>query len=422
MKRPVVQFLLKTETIMMDGIKMDNQGNLKDNQKYYTSGQFARMSHVTLRTIRYYDKQKILKPSFVNDSGARFYTDKDFVRLQQILLLKYVGFTLEDIRDITIGDTDYLFLLNSLKLQGKLVQDKIEQLQLVDKAVKDTTQELERSGKVDWSKLLSLIHLTKIENSLVSQYKNSSNISARINLHHNYAKNKYGWFPWIYDQCGIRSGNEILELGCGNGALWLENYKRLPENIMVTLTDQSEGMLRDVRRMIGADDVRFAFEAFDCSNIPFPDASFDLVIANHVLFYCKDIAGVCREAARVLKPQGHFICSTYGADHMKEITSLVQSFDDRIVLSEEPLYQRFGMENGEALLKPFFDKIVWQEYEDELLVDAAEPLIEYIISCHGNQNRYILDRMKEFRGFVNKKLTPNFRITKRAGIFICKYE
>lgn len=43
--------------------------DIKDNQKYYTSGQFARMSHVTLRTIRYYDKQKILKPSFVNISG-----------------------------------------------------------------------------------------------------------------------------------------------------------------------------------------------------------------------------------------------------------------------------------------------------------------------------------------------------------------
>ena len=55
---------------------------------YYSSGEFARMAGVTLRTIRYYDKQDILKPSFVNESGARFYTDQDFARLQQILLLK----------------------------------------------------------------------------------------------------------------------------------------------------------------------------------------------------------------------------------------------------------------------------------------------------------------------------------------------
>ena len=48
---------------------------------YYSSGEFARMAHVTLRTIRYYDKQNILKPSYVTESGARFYTDEDFARL-----------------------------------------------------------------------------------------------------------------------------------------------------------------------------------------------------------------------------------------------------------------------------------------------------------------------------------------------------
>ena len=41
---------------------------------YYSSGEFARMAHVTLRTVRYYDKQDILKPSLVTESGARFYT------------------------------------------------------------------------------------------------------------------------------------------------------------------------------------------------------------------------------------------------------------------------------------------------------------------------------------------------------------
>ena len=53
---------------------------------FYSSGEFARMAHVTVRTIRYYDSHDILKPSFVNESGARFYTDEDFTRLQQILL------------------------------------------------------------------------------------------------------------------------------------------------------------------------------------------------------------------------------------------------------------------------------------------------------------------------------------------------
>ena len=49
---------------------------------YYSSGEFARMANVSIRTIRFYDKQNILKPSYVNPSGARFYTDSDLARLQ----------------------------------------------------------------------------------------------------------------------------------------------------------------------------------------------------------------------------------------------------------------------------------------------------------------------------------------------------
>ena len=64
---------------------------------YYSSGEFAKMAKVTLRTIRYYDKQNLLKPSYVNEHGARFYTDGDLMKLQQILLFKYLGFSLEDI-------------------------------------------------------------------------------------------------------------------------------------------------------------------------------------------------------------------------------------------------------------------------------------------------------------------------------------
>lgn len=80
-----------------------------EQTKYYTSGEFARMARVSVRTIRFYDKQNILRPSYVNDYGKRFYTDSDLARLQQILLLKYLGFSLDDIRNMTINDSDITF-------------------------------------------------------------------------------------------------------------------------------------------------------------------------------------------------------------------------------------------------------------------------------------------------------------------------
>ena len=387
---------------------------------YYSSGEFARMAHVTLRTVRYYDKQDILKPSLVTESGARFYTDEDFARLQQILLLKYLGFSLDDIREMTIGDSDYHFMLNSLNIQLRLVRDRIEQMQLVEKAIQDTAQVIQEQHTIDWSQMLNLIHLTGMEKSLKNQYQNATNISSRINLHNLYSQNKQGWFPWIFQQCHIRPGLRILELGCGDGTLWTENLSLIPEDISITLSDISSGMLRDARRAIGSSDTRFAFRAFDCKKIPYKDESFDLVIANHVLFYCDDIPAALKEICRVLSPEGHFLCSAYGKAHMQEVSQLVEDFDDRIVLSADKLYERFGRENGRKILEPFFPDAKWLSYEDFLLVQDAEPLISYVLSCHGNQNQYILDHYKEFRAFATKKTAKGFRITKDAGVFLCE--
>ena len=387
---------------------------------YYSSGEFARMAHVTLRTVRYYDKQDILKPSLVTESGARFYTDEDFARLQQILLLKYLGFSLDDIREMTIGDSDYHFMLNSLNIQLRLVRDRIEQMQLVEKAIQDTAQVIQEQHTIDWSQMLNLIHLTGMEKSLKNQYQNATNISSRINLHNLCSQNKQGWFPWIFQQCHIRPGLRILELGCGDGTLWTENLSLIPEDISITLSDISSGMLRDARRAIGSSDTRFAFRAFDCKKIPYKDESFDLVIANHVLFYCDDIPAVLKEVCRVLSPGGHFLCSAYGKAHMQEVSQLVEDFDDRIVLSADKLYERFGRENGHKILEPFFPDAKWHSYEDFLLVQDAEPLISYVLSCHGNQNQYILDHYKEFRAFATKKTAKGFRITKDAGVFLCE--
>ena len=107
---------------------------------FYSSGEFAKMAHITKKTLRYYDAHNILKPSYLTPYGARFYSDEDFARLQQILLLKYLGFSLDDIREMTINDSDYHFMADALKLQRKLVQDKIEQLQLVERAIQDTSK------------------------------------------------------------------------------------------------------------------------------------------------------------------------------------------------------------------------------------------------------------------------------------------
>lgn len=387
---------------------------------YYSTGEFMKQANITKKTVRYYDEKNILKPSFVSDSGARYYTEKDLAKLQQILLLKYLGFSLGDIKEMQVDDADKHFIVNSLNIQQKLVEDRIEQLQLVASTIREATDDLQADREVDWSKLFELIQVADLESILKKQYKDASNIMARINLHKQYSVNKQGWFPWIYEQMQVKPGQKILELGCGAGDLWVENAEKFPEDISITVTDISDGMLRDARREIGREDAVFSYAICGCEAIPFADETFDLVVANHVLFYCDDIGQACWEIRRVLKPGGVLVAGTYGSAHMKEISRLVMEFDDRIILAAENLYDRFGKENGSDILQSTFEQVEWRQYEDAIEIDDAEPLISYVLSCHGNQNQYIAHKYKEFRTFMKKKIVGGFHITKDAGIFLVK--
>ena len=386
---------------------------------YYSCGAFAKKANVTVRTIRFYDKQNILKPSYRNENGARFYTNDDLAKLQQILLLKYLGLSLDDIKEMTLAAYDPHFLMESLSLQKKLINERIEEMKNVENAIDHTVDALKENSDIDWNNMLALIQMTTMENSLKTQYVNAANISARIRLHTDYSINPEGWFHWLYKQCEIKKGMRILEIGCGNGELWTENLGKLPKDIHVTLSDVSEGMIRDVYRSLNHDS-RFSYRVFDAEKIPFDNNEFDLVIANHVLFYCDDLDGVIKECRRVLKKNGRFICSTYGRKHMQEITQLVQEFNSDIVLSADHLYEKFGLENGAELLEEEFPEVSSVHYDDAIQIDTAEPLISYILSCHGNQNHILLDHYKEFKEFVDKKVEHGFSITKDAGLFICK--
>jgi len=385
---------------------------------YYSSGEFAKLSGVTKKTLRYYDEKNILKPALLTDSGARLYTNKDLGRLQQILLLKFLGFSLNDIKEMLVKDADNHCLSGFLQIQRKLVEDRIEQLQLVAKAIQNTSFEIENNHDINWSQMLELIHMTGMETSLKNQYKNASNILARIQLHNLYSQNRQGWFSWIFEQLKLEENMKILEVGCGDGSLWLDS--ELPKGISVTLSDMSNGMLRDVKRRIGRDRKQFSYISCDCQQLPFLNDEFDLVIANHVLFYCADIEKACSEIVRVLKPKGKLISSTYGKEHMKEISKLVSGFDERIVLSSEYLYDCYGKENGNEILKTKFFNVEWKQYEDSLCVTEAEPLISYVLSCHGNQNQYIVDSYNDFKTYVKQKTLHGFYVTKDAGIFIAK--
>lgn len=379
--------------------------------KLYKTGQFARLANVSERTIRYYDKIGLLKPSFVMENGYRQYSDLDLLKLQKILSLKHLGFSIEEIFPMVMDNTD---LKESFELQIDLIEDKISHLQ----SLKDALKRASQSSDLSWNMILSLVQLSNEETNIIEQYKNAKNLNDRISLHEKYSTNSQGWFNWLFEKIDFSKVNRLLELGCGNGKLWQENNIDL-RNREIFLSDISEGMVEEVRNKLGSD---FNCIVVDAEKIPFKDAYFDSIIANHVLFYLNDLNQGLKEIRRVLKSNGVLYCSTYGSKHMKEITDIVQSFDSRINLSNHSLYDVFGLENGESILKEYFTSVQRMDYQDSLEITESKPLIDYIMSCHGNQNEILGPKLNEFKEYIEELLVNNGKIivTKQAGLFICE--
>lgn len=382
---------------------------------YYNTGQFAKMANTTERTIRYYDKVGLLKPTFVASNGYRKYSDQDLLKLQKILSLRNLGFSIEEIFPMIANDNENNFK-DSLQLQIDLVNKKIQYFQSLKESLISTSK-LANKGNIEWNKIKELIQLSNKEENIIEQYKNASNLNIRIHLHDTYSYNKQGWFNWLYSQIDFSSVYRLLEVGCGNGKLW-ENCNLNLRNREIFLSDISEGMVDEVKNKLGDD---FNYMVIDCEHIPFKKGYYDVVIANHTLFYLKDLDKGLSEINRVLRRDGVLYCSTYGSNHMKEMRELVEEFDSRIRLSDGHLFDSFGLENGKEKLSNYFREIQRVDYNDYLLIDDAQPLLEYILSCHGNQNEIIGNRRTEFKKFLEDKIKKegSIKITKEAGVFIC---
>lgn len=83
----------------------------KNKENLYKIGMFANMNRVSVKTLRYYDEQRLLVPIYVDEeNGYRYYEAGQMAQLQRIIALKNMGFSIEDIQKITEGANEKLFL------------------------------------------------------------------------------------------------------------------------------------------------------------------------------------------------------------------------------------------------------------------------------------------------------------------------
>lgn len=211
------------------------------------------------------------------------------------------------------------------------------------------------------------------------QYKDSSNLDARVEIHKRFSTNPYGWFNWVFDTLlKLLANAKILELGSGPAYLWKECSNRILTGWDITLSDLSSGMVDAAWRNLVITGRNFKFKEIDAQSIPFEDETFDAVIANFMLYHVPDRPKAIAEIKRVLKPGGHLIAATVGDHHLREMMEILRKV--HISKTWESYANPFTLESGLEQLKPFFPNVTMSRYEDNLHVTEIEPMMAYVRS------------------------------------------
>ncbi len=211
------------------------------------------------------------------------------------------------------------------------------------------------------------------------QYKDSSNLDARIAIHQKFSTNPQGWYNWIFDTLvKLPVHANVLELGCGAGTMWKECADRIPAGWTITLTDISDGMLDSAGRNLAPTGHNFKFEKMDAQSISYADETFDVVIANHMLYHVSNRKKALVDIKRILKNDGCLIATTVGKNHMHEMYQWLErvNTNSRLDMFSNP----FTLESGMDQLEEVFSKVEKSQYVDTLRVTELAPLINYLRS------------------------------------------
>jgi ubiquinone/menaquinone biosynthesis C-methylase UbiE len=291
--------------------------------------------------------------------------------------------------------------------------------------------------------------------SLGVQYSSSANLAARIELHQRFSVNAQGLQRWIFERLRLRDGMRVLEIACGAGSLWRENLHQVsghfgpaghlglgnlepnhlepnhlepnhlepnpltpnpltPNPLRLTLSDFSVGMVEATRGVVpGA-----GFVCCALPDLPFADDSFDLVIANHMLYHVEDRRRGLGDIRRVLRTGGSLFASTNGIDHLREIKALMRDFG----VEGGDVSASFTLENGEAQLREVFDSVEREDYLDELRVTEADVLLRYIASFGPGAAAIVDARAREMRTAIERRIADDgaFYVIKSTGSFVAR--
>ena len=257
-------------------------------------------------------------------------------------------------------------------------------------------------------------------------YATDEHLAVRIRTHELYSEPKIDFQKWVINIMPWHGNEWVLDVGAGPGTYFGLVSERIPQGQLVA-GDLSAGMLKRGQRHPQAE--RIQFVNLDAQRLPFPDGTFDVVLANHMLYHVPEIEWALAEIKRVLKKTGCLVAATNSADTMPELDTLTRRACTLLGFPKQdirPPHNAFALENGTMLMARYFRAVARYDIPSALHFPEVEPVLAYLNSTQALREPQLPPGVTwdEFMGVMEKQVTRLIRhfgelqVQKLAGVLV----
>lgn len=365
-------------------------------EKKYTAGELARWAGVSARTIRFYEEKGILQPRERSAEGYRLYDDSAIVRLQEILMMKYVGMSLEEIQ-LALQQGEELSVVELLEHQRELVLEERRRLDCILEVI-DQAKRHCQEGQLPVSRFVDIMQLVT----------GNQQANFRYGLYERYGTSRQRWHEWLFDRLLLKPKMRVLDVGCGHGNVWYSSWQRIPAGCRITLLDREmkglqflHGIYQERQGEL-AGGTRFSFLCEDAEKWVCPGEEYDLILAGHFWSYIQDKERLLCGLHRGLAKNGRLISTFTSQVSVQDVNRILEPVLGRRVLESYEERGRAFTARMEELFDGEFDRVSRMTFSNSLRIGHPEELLQYLCGLDGELEMRIKSREQEVRKYLQE--------------------
>ena len=380
-------------------------------EKKMTSGEIAKKAGVSQKAVRLYDEKGLLKPSDYSEGNYRLYDKEALQVLEKIVALKQIGFSLEEIRDNLIkGEAGNVE--EALRIQLKAMEEKRYQ---IDKVIDSIGRTLERKGaKLDWDDVAEIVQNVSIDQKADEWHWDALKHTSE------------DWHVTLFNAVNVKENEKVLDLGCGYGKIWRNNWDKIPAGTKVfgydvhgSWADDFEKFIEDKKSEL-ADGVDFKIEFEDLTKEAAwkkikKEKEYSLILAHYLYFEVENIEDIVARASKVLSKDGVFSYNGYAVNWWYRYfrNDFKAMGLDTSFMSEGIKAQEEAQSASEAMLKKYFSKVEVMELTNLWHYNDSEEIVGKMLENFEDNKKYILDNKKKIKEYYDAKI-------KKDGEVVCE--